>query len=90
MAQLAQRFNQLLLDGVHRLDRTVRIPGQVQDGLKARPQFGMLPQRFEELLLGRAELAARLLFHPHFIGGTGDLWRFFQKSDFAGKLWRDI
>ena len=83
MAQLAQRFNQLPLDGVRRLDRTVRIPGQVQDGLKARPQLGMLAKRFEELLVGRTELMARLVFHSHFIGGTGDICTFYSSEIFA-------
>ncbi len=82
LAQLAQRFNQLLLDDRGRLDRTVRIMGQVQDALKARPQFGMLAKRFEELLVGRAELIARLVFHPHFIGGTGDICTFYSAKIF--------
>ena len=78
MAQLAQRFNQLPFDGIGRLDRTVRVAGQVQDALKARPQFGLLPERLEELLLGRAELTTRLVFHPHSIGGTGDICTFYS------------
>jgi len=82
MAQLAQRFNQLPLDGIGRFDGTVRIAGQFQDALKARPQFGMLAKRLEELLVGRAELLARLVFHPHFIGGIGDICTFYSANIF--------
>jgi len=52
VAQLPQRFNQLRLDGIGRLDGTLRVASQLQDALKARPQFGMLAERFEELFLG--------------------------------------
>ena len=82
MAQLAQRFNQLLLDSLGPLDRTVRMAGQFQDALKARPQFGMLAKRFEKLLVGRAGLIARLVFHPHFIGRTGDICTFYSAKIF--------
>jgi len=82
MTQLAQHFNQLPLDGIGRLDRTVGIAGQIQDALKARPQFGMLAKRFEELPFGRAELTARLVFHPYFIEGTVDICTFYSAKIF--------
>jgi hypothetical protein len=82
MAQLAQRFNQLLFDRIGCLDRPIRIPGQIQDALKARPQFGMLAEGFEKLPFGCAELTARLVFHPHSIGGTGDICTFYSAKIF--------
>jgi hypothetical protein len=77
MTQLAQHFNQLPLDGIGRFDRTLHVMGQRQDALKADSQFGILAERFEELLFGRAELTTRFAFHPHFIWGTVDICTFY-------------